>query len=217
MRSMPGGAVCSMRAAMLTVMPRTVPSASTPPPSSTGPVWMPTRTSKPSCAWRWRTCSASRRPLLQQRQPGVDGALGVVFTTGVGANAASRLSPACCRTLPRWASTMAPNLFSAPSITAWMSSGSRRWLSVVEPTMSRNRTATCLSRRTSSAAAMRRRLRATRRARCRRRRRRASRAAPAGRPSPPGSGSVTRSSGRSASRRAISVARSCPMLRHPCA
>jgi hypothetical protein len=43
----PGGALCSMRAATLTVMPRMLPSASTPPPSSTSPVCTPTRTPKP--------------------------------------------------------------------------------------------------------------------------------------------------------------------------
>ena len=54
-------------------------------------------------------------------------------------NTASRLSPAYCSTLPWWASTMAVQRASAPSITAWISSGSRCWLSAVEPTTSRKR------------------------------------------------------------------------------
>ena len=55
----PGGALCSMRAATLTVAPRMLPSASTPPPSSTVPVCMPARTSKSGRPWRRRTSSAA--------------------------------------------------------------------------------------------------------------------------------------------------------------
>jgi hypothetical protein len=59
MRKPPAGAVCSMRAAMCTVTPRMLPSASTPPPSRTPPEWMPTRTSKP--AWPCRRSTSVPR------------------------------------------------------------------------------------------------------------------------------------------------------------
>ena len=56
MRSAPGGAFCSMRAAMFTAWPRMVPASSTPPPSSTGPVCTPARMAKllsPYCCCAW--------------------------------------------------------------------------------------------------------------------------------------------------------------------
>ena len=84
MRSAPAGAVCSMRAAMLTAMPRMLPSASTPPPSSTPPVWTPTRTSKPVVPVRHADLGAERPAELEQREAAAHGALGVVLARFVG-------------------------------------------------------------------------------------------------------------------------------------
>jgi hypothetical protein len=56
--------------------------------------------------------------------------------------AASRLSPAYCRTLPPRSATRAVNDCSAESMMSSTSSGSMVWLSAVEPTTSRNSTDT---------------------------------------------------------------------------
>ena len=58
-------------------------------------------------------------------------------------------SPVYCSTRPPWACTASVKRSSAPSITAWMVSGSRLWPIAVEPTTSTNSTETCLSRCTS--------------------------------------------------------------------
>ena len=84
MRRPPAGAVCSMRAAMCTVTPRMLPSASTPPPSRTPPEWMPTRTSKPAWPCR-RSTSALRAGLLEQGEAGEHGPFRVVLLGRVGA------------------------------------------------------------------------------------------------------------------------------------
>ena len=84
MRSAPAGAVCSMRAAMFTAMPRMVPSASTPPPSSTAPVWMPTRTLKPAWPCAARTSLPSVAAEFEQRQAAAHRALGIVLARFVG-------------------------------------------------------------------------------------------------------------------------------------
>ena len=85
MRRAPAGAVCSMRAAMFTAMPRMLPSASTPPPSSTPPVWTPTRTLKPSWPCAARTSAPSVLAEFEQGQAAAHGTLGVVFAGFVGA------------------------------------------------------------------------------------------------------------------------------------
>ena len=139
MRKAPGGAVCSIRAAMLTARPRMLPSPSTPPPSSTPPVWMPTRTPKP--AWPCAACTslAEDCPSASRARPQRTARSGSSSRTSSAPKAASRLSPAYCSTLPRCDSTMALKRASAPSTTAWISSGSRCCDKVVEPTRSRNR------------------------------------------------------------------------------
>ena len=145
MRSVPGGAVCSMRAAMLTLKPRMLCSPSTPPPNNTLPVCSPTRTLKPatpwlcSRAWAWlRAWARIASPASTARSASSSNAFGAP-------NTASRLSPAYCKTRPRWASTWAVKRASAPSITAFRSSASRCWLMAVEPTMSANSTVASLS------------------------------------------------------------------------
>ena len=146
MRRAPAGAVCSMRAAMFTAMPRMLPSASTPPPSSTPPVWTPTRTSKPSWPCAASHFGAEVLAELEQGQAAAHGALGVVLARFVGAEdgqdvvagVLQHLAAVCFDDGGRRAT-------SAPSITALISSGSRCWASAVEPTTSRNRMLTCLS------------------------------------------------------------------------
>jgi hypothetical protein len=137
MRKAPGGAVCSMRAATLTAMPRMLPSASTPPPSRTPPVCSPTRTLKPACPCAASTSAPSVRPSASSASPACTARWASSSCEPSAPNTASRLSPAYCSTLPPWPSTSRVQRASAPSTTACTSSGSSRWLSVVEPTMSR--------------------------------------------------------------------------------
>ena len=74
-----------MRAAMLTVMPRMLPSASTPPPSNTLPVCMPTRKSNAAAAVLPLDQLARRRPSASNEQARAHGALGVVLAGLVSA------------------------------------------------------------------------------------------------------------------------------------
>ena len=115
-------------------------------PSSTPPVWMPTRTLQPAWPWAARTSAPSVCPRSSRAQAAAHGAFGVVF----GALLRHRRRPACCRPRTAARGRGGPRRWRcraqrAPSITALMSSGSRCWLSVVEPTTSRNRMLTCLS------------------------------------------------------------------------
>jgi hypothetical protein len=70
---------------MFTAMPRMLPSASTPPPSSTPPVWTPTRTSKAVVPMRLRHFRAELLAEGEQGQAAAHGALGVVLAGFVGA------------------------------------------------------------------------------------------------------------------------------------
>ena len=73
-----------MRAAMLTAMPRMLPSASTPPPSSTPPVCTPTRTLKPSVTVGGLRLPRRALAEFEQGQAAAHGAFGVVLAGLVG-------------------------------------------------------------------------------------------------------------------------------------
>ena len=85
MRKPPMGADCSIRAATFTAFPRMLRSPSTLPPSSTGPVSIPTRTSRPS-TWK-RASTSARHPWVSStnRQTGSHGELRIVLASLVGA------------------------------------------------------------------------------------------------------------------------------------
>ena len=142
MRSVPGGACCSMRAARLTVAPRMVLPASTPPPSSTGPVCRPTRTLKPGWPCSRFTWSASRRVSARMAKPAATAFSASSSRASSVPKAASRLSPAYCKARPWKRCTSAVNRASAGSITSCRSSGSSCPLSAVDPTTSTNITVT---------------------------------------------------------------------------
>ena len=144
-RTRPGGALCSMRAATLTVAPRMLPSASTPPPSSTRPVCTPTRTLKSGTPCCRRTEGASSRAVSTMPRPARMADSTSSSLASSLPKAASMPSPVYCSTRPCCACTTAVKRSSAPSITAWMVSGSSFWPMAVEPTTSTNSTDTCLS------------------------------------------------------------------------
>ena len=136
-----------MRAAMLTVTPRMLPSASMPPPSSTGPVWMPTRRAKPSSRVALAELgSERRRPRRRSPGPARTARSASSSSAWSAPNAASRLSPAYCRTLAVMRAARSPSGVRArcPSPRG-QSSGSSRSLSCVEPTTSMKSTVAVFS------------------------------------------------------------------------
>ena len=143
MRRWPGGAVCSSRAAMLTVKPRMVPSSSTPPPSSTWPVWMPSRMSKPAKPNRRCTRPACSRALASSARPACTARSASSSRASGVPKAARMLSPAYCSTEPPCCRTTCVKARKAPSITSCTSSGSSWLVIAVEPTTSRKSTLTC--------------------------------------------------------------------------
>jgi hypothetical protein len=100
MRSRPGGALCSMRAATFTVAPRMLPSASTPPPSSTVPVWMPARTLNSGMPWRWRIGAARPAASPMMQRPALTALSTSSSFASSDPNAASMPSPVYCSTRP---------------------------------------------------------------------------------------------------------------------
>ena len=145
MRKPPAGAVCSMRAAMLTAMPRMrafgIDAAAEQHAAGVDAdahveAGVAVRglhfARRAPCRVRAGPGRSARRVRRRPR------------AASSAPKAASRLSPAYCSTLPPCAATTAVPRASAPSITSLMASGSRCWLSAVEPTTSRNRMVTCL-------------------------------------------------------------------------
>ena len=88
---------------------------------------------------------AERLAEFEQRQPATHRALGVVFARFVGAEGGQHAVAGVLQHLAAVRLDDGSDARRAPSITALISSGSRCWLSAVEPTTSRNRMVTCLS------------------------------------------------------------------------
>ena len=140
MRRPPAGAVCSMRAAMLTATAADAAlgvdaAAEQHAAGVDADAHVEASVAMLGAAPRSPCC----RPSASSARPARTARSASSSRASSAPNTASRLSPAYCSTLPPCASTIAVQRASAPSITAWMSSGSRCWPSAVEPTMSRNR------------------------------------------------------------------------------
>ena len=118
MRNVPAGAVCSMRAAMFTAMPRMLPSASTPPPSSTSPVWMPTRMLKPLWSCAVHTSALSVVPSARSAKPQCTARSASSSRAPLAPKAARMLSPAYCSTRPPCSCTRVVPRANASSMTA---------------------------------------------------------------------------------------------------